>query len=136
MCYDVDANKIRISRNVVFFDNQYFFQSLVFHDSASIQLPEFDDMSNTVECFKPGFVYQRRPPLPPSDIEPSLDLIITEPQRSSRVSCPTDKYGFSHIANQATLDTTFVLKSYSQASIHACRKAMQEELQALQNNHT
>jgi hypothetical protein len=27
VCYDADANKLRISRNVIFFENQYFFMS-------------------------------------------------------------------------------------------------------------
>ncbi|KAL6348362.1 hypothetical protein AAG906_005666 [Vitis piasezkii] len=48
-------------------------------------LPNFDDVSHVVECFKPGFVYQRccpRPttPLPATDspLDLSLDLWINE----------------------------------------------------------
>jgi hypothetical protein len=74
-------------------------------------------------------------PLPSSD--PPLDPVSNEPRRSTRVSWPPDWYGFSSSALQATLDTTSVPKSYSQASTQECwRQAMQDELQALQDNHT
>lgn len=53
-------------------------------------------------------------------------------RRSSRISHPPDRYGFS-----AVLDDIPVRTSYSQATKHVCwDKAMQEELQALQENHT
>ncbi|TXG51741.1 hypothetical protein EZV62_024265 [Acer yangbiense] len=101
--------------------------------------------------FRPGIVYQRRRPLPlpsseplhdsimhePHSSEPPSDHVVHEPHRSTRVSRPPDWYGFSTSAFQATLDTTFVPKSYSQASTQECwRQAMQDELQALQDNHT
>jgi hypothetical protein len=41
VCYDVDNNKIRISRNVVFFENQYFFLSHGNYVSSSVLLPFF-----------------------------------------------------------------------------------------------
>lgn len=53
-------------------------------------------------------------------------------RRSPHINKPPDKYGFS-----ATLVDNAVPTSYFQASKHACWvKAMQEELQALQENHT
>jgi hypothetical protein len=58
VCYDVNGNKFRISRNVIFFLNQYFFPSHTNHVSSSISLPPFDDVSSTLSHFKPGIVYQ------------------------------------------------------------------------------
>jgi len=58
VCYDADNNKIHISQNVVFFENQYFFPSRGNFFSSSTLLPSFDDVSTTVNCFKPGIVYQ------------------------------------------------------------------------------
>ena len=53
-------------------------------------------------------------------------------RRSNRISRPSDRYGFSAILADITVPT-----SYSQATKHVCwEKAMQEELQALQENHT
>ena len=80
VCYDATANKPRASRNVIFFENQYFFQSHLLSQS---------DMSHVVERFKPGFVYQRhrpRPatPFPATDSPP--DLVNIEPRQSSRVT--------------------------------------------------
>lgn len=72
-CFDVAADHIRISRNVIFFENQYFFQSHVVPRFDLVMLPNFDDVSRPIERFKPGVVYQRRqppllsPPLPDSD---------------------------------------------------------------------
>lgn len=57
ICYDPNANKLHVSRNVVFFKTQYFFESYVDFPSTYIQLPEFDDLSYTIERFKPGLVY-------------------------------------------------------------------------------
>ena len=60
LCYDPDINHIRISRNVVFFENQYFFQHQF--DSGSQQtisiLLDFSNSPN-VTRFKPGVVYVR-----------------------------------------------------------------------------
>jgi len=79
VCYDADNNKIRILRNVVFFENQYFFPSRGNFVSSSALLLYFDDVSTTVDHFKPGIVYQRRHPLPFSTPEPTSDPILQEP---------------------------------------------------------
>jgi len=115
VCYDADANKLRISCNVFFLKNQYFFLSRPNPVSSSILVPPFDDVSSTSSHFKPGLVYQRRRPLPLPSSEPPPDLVVPAPRRSTRVSRPPDWYGFSSVI-QATLDTTSVPKSYSQAS--------------------
>jgi hypothetical protein len=94
-------------------------------------------VSSLPSRFKLGLVYQRRRPLPLPSSEPPPDPVVQAPRRSTRVSRPPDWYGFSSTALQATLDTTFVPKSYSQASTQECwRQATQDELQALQDNHT
>ena len=64
LCYDTTANRLRISRNVVFFENQYFFPSHVVSSSNPVMLPNFDDLSGPIERFKPSILYtRRRPPL-------------------------------------------------------------------------
>ena len=100
-------------------------------------LPSFDDVSTNVNHFKPEIVYQRRHPLPLSTPEPTSDPVLQEPRRSTWVSQPPDRYGFSHFALQANVNTIYVSKSYSEASTQECwQQAMQNELQALQDNHT
>jgi hypothetical protein len=119
VCYDADANKLRISRNEIFFENQYFFLSRPNPVSSSILLPPFDVMSSTPSHFKPSLVYQRRRPLPLPSSEPPPDPVVQAPRRS-----PPDWYDFSSTL-QATLDTTSMPKSYSQASTRECwRQAM------------
>jgi hypothetical protein len=77
-------------------------------------------MSSTPSRFKPGIVYQGRHPLPLLSFEPPPDPVMHAPRWSTRVSWPLDWYGFSSFALQATLDTTFMSKSYSQASTQEC----------------
>ena len=56
---------------------------------------------------------------------------------STLVSRPPDRYGYSHLSFLATLASINIPTSYSQAMKHECwRKAMSEELEALQTNHT
>ena len=141
ICYDAHANKFRISRNVIFFENQYFFQSHVIPDSPTAPtapFPPFDHVPLSAKRFKPGIVYQRRPPpVPLPDTTSSLDSTLPAPRRSTRVIHPPDRYGFSHTSFTATLDTISVPHSYTQAATQACwQQAMQEEIQALQENHT
>jgi len=67
VCYDPQSHRIRISRNVVFFKNQYFFPSFIDPPSSSLSpMPHFSDSSIIVELFKPGFVYKKRHPVDPS----------------------------------------------------------------------
>jgi hypothetical protein len=76
-------------------------------------------------------------PLPLSTSEPTSDPVLQEPRQSNWVSQPPDRYGFSHSALQANINTIYVPKSYSEASTQECwQQAMQDELQALQDNHT
>ena len=89
-------------------------------------------ISPSIKHFKPGFVYHRRQPqssqiLPhPITISDSVDLL-----RTNCNSYPPDRYGFSTILAYTTVPT-----SYSQETRHVCwEESMQEELQALQENH-
>jgi len=113
-------------------------------------MPHFLDSSHTVERFKPGLVYTRRrlpsgslpdstPTLdyvPPSTLDPITDVLPL--RRSTRSSKPPDWYGFfTPISLSTTLSSISIPSSYTQAMEHDCwKKAMQEELQALQENHT
>ncbi|KAK9133149.1 hypothetical protein Scep_012677 [Stephania cephalantha] len=103
----------------------------------NVCLPTFDNLSPPIERFKRDHVYQRRRP-PSPQIFPDPDPVtapVTAPvalQRSLRTIHPPNRYGFS-----AILANTAVPTCYSQAATQACwTKAMQEELQALQENHT
>ena len=61
VCYDPHARRIRVSRNVIFLENQYFFSSHVELPSTSVSLlPSFFESPTIVEMFKLGFVYERR----------------------------------------------------------------------------
>lgn len=48
VCYDATANKLRVSKNVIFFENQYFFQSHLLSKSDLVMLPNFENMSHVV----------------------------------------------------------------------------------------
>ena len=99
VCYDPHVSRIRVSWNVIFFENQYFFQSHIGLPSASISLlPSFSESLTIVERFKPGFVYERRSrhesgstsSVPPSDLDPTPDpdpaSASTTLRRSTRLS--------------------------------------------------
>ena len=60
VCYDPHTSRIRVSQNVIFFENQYFFPSHFQLSSASVSLlPIFSESAIIVERFKHGFVYER-----------------------------------------------------------------------------
>ena len=120
VCYDANNNKIRISQNVVFFENQYLFPSHGNFVSSSTLLPSFDDVFTTVNRFKPKIVYQRRHQMPLSTPEPTSNHVLQEPQQSTGVSQPPNRYGFSHSTLQANINTIFMPKSYFKASIQEC----------------
>jgi hypothetical protein len=153
VCYDPCSNKCRISRNVVLFENQSFFSTHVESLPEISILPCFDELSPLPERFKPGMVYTRRQPtLPLPETDPSSETIPTTsleidppsetipasgPRRSARVSRPPDQYGFSHTSFNTTLSSTSIPTCFSEAVKYECwRKAMDEELRALQDNHT
>ena len=146
VCYDPHASRIRVSRNVIFFENQYFFLSNVQLSFASASLlPIFSESPPIVERFKPGFVYERRIRhecgstsfVPPSDLDlvPALAPASTTLRWSIR---PPNWYGFfSHVSLVSTLSTISSPSCYKQAIEHECWKiAMQVELHALEENHT
>ena len=58
VCYDPCSNRFRISRHVIFFENQFFFSTHVESSPKSHVLLCFDEVSTTFERFKPGFVYK------------------------------------------------------------------------------
>ena len=97
VCYDPYVCRIRVSRNVIFFENQYFFPSHVELPFVSLPLlPSFSDSTTMVERFRPSFVFERRRRhesdstslVPPSDLDPVPDPapISTTLRRSTRLS--------------------------------------------------
>jgi len=138
VCYDSCANKFCISRNEVFFENQYFFPTHIESLPEISILPCFDDLPPLLDRFKPlptashkiemtsetGLINSSMPPEP-------------GPRRSSRVSRPPDRYGNYHTSFNTTSSSISIPTCFSEAVKHECwQKAMDEELQALQDNHT
>ncbi|RVW81941.1 Retrovirus-related Pol polyprotein from transposon TNT 1-94 [Vitis vinifera] len=149
VCYDPLARRIRVSRNVIFFENQYFFPSHVELPSAFVSLlPSFSESLTIVEGFKPGFGYERcsrhesnsTSSVAPSNLDSAPDPAPTSTtlRRSTRLSQPPDWYGFfSPVSLVATLSSISIPSCYKQAMEHECwQNAMQAELQALEENHT
>ena len=65
VCYDPCSNRFRISRHVVFFENQSFFPSPDVSLPATPVLPHFVDLTPSIDRFKSGLVYERRRPTLP-----------------------------------------------------------------------
>ena len=79
------------------------------------------------------------PPSEPAQTESSTGNPTTTPvpRRSTRVSHPPDRYGFSHTSLNVTLSSIPIPSSYFEAAKHDYwRVTMTEELWALQDNHT
>ncbi|TXG71326.1 hypothetical protein EZV62_006261 [Acer yangbiense] len=112
VCYDHCSNKFRISCNVVFFENQYFFSTHVESLLEISILPCFDELTPLPERFKPRIVYTRRlPTLPLTETDPE-----PVPTTSPEINMPS--------------------KTVPINSPMPPEPAMDEELRALQDNHT
>ena len=99
-----------------FFLNQPFFSTQPSEFPYLSALPHFPESPTSVQRFKPGYGYHR----------------------SSRPHKPPERYGFSTlVAMSTTLSSIFIPTCYTQAMEHECwPKAMEAELQALEENHT
>lgn len=87
--YDPHILRITISRNVIFFQHQYFFQTYL--DSSAVEnmsLPAFFLVLIPYQGLKPGLVYTRRQtPIHLANGPPSPDPPVL--QRSTRSICPS-----------------------------------------------
>jgi len=146
VCYDVSNHRFRVSRNVTFFDNQFMFLSISPDINDIAILPNFPIMPQSIERYKPGFSYVRKRikqvPTAPPDTEPPPDPEPVKPRRSGRTSrapdrFSQDRYDSKHTSLTASLYSISIPTCYSQA-VKDVRwtKAMNEELQALQDNFT
>ena len=119
VCYDPIGRRIRVSRNVIFFENKYFFQTHLDcpHPSSPAILPGFSGKT-TITRFHPDFVYHRRekptiadarPPNPPPATSSTPPHIL---RRSSRTSRPPERYGFTHTSLMTTLSSVSIPGSY------------------------
>ena len=86
ICYDPCSHKFRISRNIVFFENHYFFPMIITSSFASHFIPTFEYSSTCFKRFKPGFLYERRQPtLSYPDTDPPPETVSQlESENSSR----------------------------------------------------
>ena len=146
VCYDVSNHRFRVSRNVTFFDNQFMFHSLSPVTNEIAILPNFSVMPRSIERYKPGITYVRQcrkqVSTTPPDTDPPPDPEPVKQRRSSRISkapdrYSLDKYDSSHTSLTASLSSISIPTCYAQA-VKDVRwiKAMNEELQALQENFT
>ncbi|RVW62046.1 hypothetical protein CK203_064923 [Vitis vinifera] len=143
-------------RNVILFENQHFFPV----SSSTVVLSSFEqqfsDLLPVSSRFQPGIVYTRRSrPQPLSVAHPisnpttlQIQPVAAPPApsvyRSSRVSVPPNRYGFpssssgnSISALNTALSNFDIPICYSHAAKHECWwQAMQEEIAALEVNHT
>jgi len=102
---------------VIFFENQYFFQSQVISNPLITLLPTFEDVPSSIKQFKPCVVYHRHPfSTPLLDINLSSDYMLPTLRRPIWVTNLPDKYGFSHTSLTATLDIISVSHFYIQAA--------------------
>ena len=106
VCYDPTLHHTRISRNVIFFENQHFFPV----SSSTMVLPSFEQQFSNLHPvssrFQPGIVYMRRSrPQSLSVAHPisnlttlQIQLVAAPPaslvRLSPRVSVPPNRYGF------------------------------------------
>lgn len=142
LCYDPLCKKLRVSRNVVFWENIYHFAHTpppLPSPSLSI-LPAFTD--EPLVRFRPCLVYARhpKPPEPPPSSPPAASAPPTgsqPPRCSTRASRPPSRFGWLAPSFLSSNSIALVPRSYNQAINHDCwKKAMQEELDALAENHT
>jgi hypothetical protein len=160
VCYNPTLYRTRISRNVIFFENQHFFPVSFVPSSSTVVLPSFEkqfsDLHPVSSRFKPGIVYTRRsrpqslPVAHPISNSMMLQIqpVVAPPapivRHSPRVSVTPDRYGFPSSSSgnfistlTATLANFDIPTRYPHAAKHDCwRKAMHEEIAALEANHT
>ncbi|RVW37994.1 Retrovirus-related Pol polyprotein from transposon TNT 1-94 [Vitis vinifera] len=153
VCYDPTLHHTRISRNVIFFENQHFFPV----SSSTVVFPSFEqqfsDLHPVSSRFQPGIVYTRhsRPqslsvahPISNPTTLQIQSVAAPSVRRSSRVTVPPNRYGFpssssgnSISALTAALSNFDIPTCYSHAAKHNCwRQAMQEEIPALEGPPT
>ena len=140
VCYDPTLHSTRISKNVIFFENQHFFHVSYVPSSSTMVLPPFEQQFSYLPqvnpYFKQGMVFTRRshPQSLPvaylisypnmhqnqSNAAPPKPLL----RRSSRVSIPPDRYGFSSDNSISALTVALsnfdILTCYSHAIKHDC----------------
>lgn len=140
-CYDWDAKRMRISRNVLFFEDSFYFRSTTEPTDAlgcltplSSYFDDEPDPSTRVPLAAPPPSPSPDPGIPSSShIFPSsepLNGVVTT--RSGRVSKPP-----SRLSLLSSLDHISIPRSYKQAAdSKEWTLAMQTELDALARNHT
>jgi transposase InsO family protein len=121
ICYDATLHRTRISRNVIFFENQHFFPMSSVPSSSTVVLPSLkehiSDLHPVSSRFKSGIVYTRRSrpqslPVAHSISDPTtlqIPPVAAPPvlivRRSPRVSVTLDRYGFPSSSSGNSIST-------------------------------
>ncbi|WVZ07780.1 hypothetical protein V8G54_021126 [Vigna mungo] len=151
LCYDPNLHRIRVSRNVIFLENVYFFTNHPNSFSSPISvLPLFSNSSAGHSSSRPLLTYQRRNTTTQHHLtqvhgpfqDNSLDddpVQAPKPEpaplrRSSRIGKPPERYICSMTT---TLSSIRIPSSFKQAMKNECwQKAIESELLALEENQT
>jgi len=113
ICYDPHLYRIRVSRNVIFQEDTYFFATNQdTHSSTSkFVLPLFPNSFAEEQARPPFMAYQRHPIVPPIQpsipprplpdhslvVDPALQLEPTPLRRNTRIRKSPEKYGFFNL---------------------------------------
>lgn len=107
----IHIKRVQVSHNVVFYENQHFFQYYSELTPFSI-LPNFspEPFPSSIVRFKPNFVYVRRHKIDVPTLQPLQKLPpatnpdpIPQLQRSTCLCQLPDRYGFTHTTLLSTL---------------------------------
>lgn len=134
LCYDPQVCHLYISRNVIFFENQYFFQHLDPLDRPSIvSLPNFSENKLFVK-FNLDSVYHRRcnettTKCPPLDPPPASGPTKSPPlHRSTRISNPPHRHDISHTSLMAPMSFTSI---YTEFILRLCNMTIGKRLRRM-----
>ncbi|KAL4561013.1 hypothetical protein LXL04_033173 [Taraxacum kok-saghyz] len=142
--WDPELKKVIRSRDVVFYENQYYDSksSVSEQQSSTISEPIFEtkedvpseeNVDEVDDVNQEGVEQGELPPLDTSDPLPEDANEVSQVRRTSRVLVPSTRYP---ISNYILLTSEGDPESFQEAQSHSDKKAMEEEMNSLQKNQT